>query len=163
MNPPPLCRAHLSSPSGRRSADIPDDHVVLGQYGAHPEGKEPAYWEDESIRDRDTCTPTYCAAVLFVDNDRWRGVPFIMKAGKALNERKTEVRMQLRPSPHAAMFASTASQNNELVIKIQPGARGGWEGDCGERTVGAAPPADAGRAPVQESPCTPSASPRRPA
>lgn len=96
--------------------------MVLGQYGPHPDGDEPAYWEDESIDNKNTCTPTYCAAVLFVDNDRWRGVPFIMKAGKALNERKTEVRMQLRPSPHAGMFASTASQNNELVIKIQPGA-----------------------------------------
>ena len=37
-----------------------------------------------------TC-PTFAAAVLNINNERWDGVPFILKCGKALNERKAEV------------------------------------------------------------------------
>ena len=33
-------------------------------------------------------TPTFAAAALFIDNARWDGVPFLMKAGKALHDRR---------------------------------------------------------------------------
>ena len=36
--------------------------------------------------------PTFATAVLYIRNERWDGVPFILRAGKALNERKAEVR-----------------------------------------------------------------------
>lgn len=39
-------------------------------------------------------TPTYALAVLRIKNERWDGVPFILRCGKALNERKAEVRIQ---------------------------------------------------------------------
>ena len=48
------------------------------------------YLEDKTVPDGSR-TPTFAVAVLYVDNERWEGVPFIMKAGKALNERKAEV------------------------------------------------------------------------
>ncbi len=35
--------------------------------------------------------PTFATAVLYIRNERWDGVPFILRAGKALNERKAEV------------------------------------------------------------------------
>lgn len=38
----------------------------------------------------DSNTPTFATCVLFVKNRRWAGVPFIFKAGKALNETKAE-------------------------------------------------------------------------
>ena len=38
-----------------------------------------------------TC-PTFAAALLKINNERWDGVPFLVKCGKALNERKVEVR-----------------------------------------------------------------------
>lgn len=44
-------------------------------------------------------TPTYAAAVLRLNNERWDGVPFILRAGKATNERKAEVRIQYRDVP----------------------------------------------------------------
>ena len=37
-------------------------------------------------------TPTFAAAVLRINNERWDGVPFILRGGKALNERKAEIR-----------------------------------------------------------------------
>lgn len=41
-------------------------------------------------------TPTFAAIRLAVSNDRWAGVPFVVKAGKALDDRAVVVRMQVR-------------------------------------------------------------------
>ena len=40
-----------------------------------------------------TC-PTFAVAVLKINNERWDGVAFLLKCGKALNERKVEVRIK---------------------------------------------------------------------
>ena len=50
---------------------------------------------------------------------RWDGVPFILKAGKALNERKVEIRIQFRP-PAAELTSDLNPLRNELVIRLQP-------------------------------------------
>jgi glucose-6-phosphate 1-dehydrogenase len=44
-------------------------------------------------------TETYAQAVFKIDNSRWRGVPFIVKCAKAVNERKCEIRVQFEESP----------------------------------------------------------------
>ena len=44
-----------------------------------------------SIAEQGSTCPTFAAAVLQINNERWDGVPFILKCGKALNERKAEV------------------------------------------------------------------------
>jgi len=46
-------------------------------------------------------------------------VPFILKAGKALNERKVEIRIQFRP-PAAELTSNLDPLRNELVIRLQP-------------------------------------------
>ena len=65
------------------------EETVLGQYVA-ADGK-PGYLDDEGVPADSNC-PTYATCVLHVNNPRWAGVPFVMKAGKALSERKAEVR-----------------------------------------------------------------------
>lgn len=53
--------------------------VLLGQYvGAN--GK-PGYLDDETVPSNSTC-PTFAATTLWINNPRWEGVPFILKAGK---------------------------------------------------------------------------------
>ena len=48
----------------------------------------------------DSVTPTFAAIVLRINNERWKGVPFVMKAGKGLDERLAEVRVRgTSPSP----------------------------------------------------------------
>ncbi|KAI9243869.1 glucose-6-phosphate dehydrogenase [Sporodiniella umbellata] len=90
-------------------------NTLLGQYvGA--EGK-PGYLEDETLKNKDSLTPTFASTVLYVNNERWDGVPFILKAGKALNEAKVEVRLQFHRVA-GSLFSSAA--RNELVIRIQP-------------------------------------------
>lgn len=74
-------------------------NVVVGQYTASPDGKTPGYLEDPTVP-KGSKTPTFATAVAFVNNARWNGVPFILKCGKALNERKTEIRIQFHQAPH---------------------------------------------------------------
>jgi glucose-6-phosphate 1-dehydrogenase len=43
--------------------------------------------------------PTFAAVALFINNARWDGVPFLLKAGKALASRRTEIRVQFHRVP----------------------------------------------------------------
>jgi len=47
----------------------------------------------------DSQTPTYAALELFVDNWRWRGVPFYLRSGKALHAKTTEIAIQFKRVP----------------------------------------------------------------
>ncbi|CAG8704984.1 5939_t:CDS:2, partial [Gigaspora margarita] len=61
--------------------------------------------------------PTYAAATLWINNEHWEGVPFILKCGKALNEQQTEIRVQFQHVP-GNVFKN--APRNELVIRVQP-------------------------------------------
>lgn len=65
------------------------DDVIVGQYKSHTKGgvNYPGYTDDKTVP-KDSLTPTFAAAALFIDNARWDGVPFLMKAGKALHTRR---------------------------------------------------------------------------
>jgi len=90
------------------------DEVIVGQY--IKSNTLPGYRDDETVPNESN-TETFCQMVLFIDNDRWRGVPFICKAGKALDEKCAKVRIQFRGM--ADSLYPTAP-NNELVMQIQP-------------------------------------------
>lgn len=58
--------------------------VVLGQYVGNENGKDEekiSYVEDPTVPVGST-TPTFCMAVLNIKNERWDGVPFVLKCGK---------------------------------------------------------------------------------
>jgi len=92
------------------------EEMVLGQYVADESGKHKAYTDDPTVPSGSNCA-TYAVAIVRIENERWAGVPFILKCGKALNERKAEIRIQFRDVP-GQLFANSA--RNELVIRIQP-------------------------------------------
>lgn len=52
----------------------------MGQYTGN--GDKPGYLEDESVENKESKTATFGEVVLRIDNDRWQGVPFILKSGK---------------------------------------------------------------------------------
>jgi glucose-6-phosphate 1-dehydrogenase len=93
------------------------DDVLLGQYVR--EGDEPGYLEDPTVPEGSIC-PTYCLAKFNVNNARWAGVPFIMKAGKALDKRKCEIRIQFKQPPGSSSMFESKIPLNELVIRVQP-------------------------------------------
>ncbi|XVF02176.1 hypothetical protein REPUB_Repub04eG0153200 [Reevesia pubescens] len=101
------------------------EDVVIGQYKSHNKGgvTYPAYTDDKTVP-KDSLTPTFAAAALFIDNARWDGVPFLMKAGKALHNKRAEIRVQFRHVPgnlYNRNFGTDLDRaTNELVIRVQP-------------------------------------------
>uniref|UniRef100_A0A7S0SAP8 Glucose-6-phosphate 1-dehydrogenase n=1 Tax=Mantoniella antarctica TaxID=81844 RepID=A0A7S0SAP8_9CHLO len=102
------------------------DNVVLGQYKGRQFGEKqlPGYLDDDTVPVGSRC-PTFAAMALFVDNPRWEGVPFLIKAGKALHKRQAEIRIQFHSAPgnlYKKQLAgpSDCHGSNELVIRIQP-------------------------------------------
>lgn len=96
------------------------EDTVMGQYLGDAEKNEPGYLEDPTVP-KGSVTPTFATVVMRVNNPRWDGVPFIMKAGKALNERKGEIRIQFKAPPGAAhMFPDVEIPIQELVMRLQP-------------------------------------------
>lgn len=128
-----LCLLTMSRPVSTSPEDIRDEKVkvlravrpvdakdvILGQYvAAEVNGeKKPGYKDDDTIENKDTKTPTFAAIPLYIENDRWDGVPFVLKAGKALNEAKVEIVMQFKPVPGALRDHIPP---NELIFRIQP-------------------------------------------
>jgi len=84
---------------------------VLGQY----EG-----YKNDSGVPNDSVTPTFACVKIFVNNPRWYGVPFFLKAGKALNERKADIRIQFKDPSAASYMFGTKVPRNELVLRMQP-------------------------------------------
>ena len=94
---------------------------VRGQYGAGvaEDGKAVSY-ETEVGRPSDT--ETFVALTCHIDNWRWAGVPFFLRTGKRLAERRTEIVIQFKPVPHS-IFGPAADgdlESNRLVIELQP-------------------------------------------
>lgn len=90
--------------------------VLLGQYAASVDGSRPGYLDDETVPSASN-TPTFALATLYICNERWEGVPFVLRCGKALNEQKVEIRVQFSTVP-GCLFPGAA--RNELVIRVQP-------------------------------------------
>jgi glucose-6-phosphate 1-dehydrogenase len=97
--------------------------TVRAQYTAGVIGGEqvPGYLEEEGVPE-DSTTETYAALKLEVHNWRWAGVPIILRTGKRLSRKVTEIAVQLKPVPHLA-FSSPGSvgvQPNQLILTMQP-------------------------------------------
>ncbi len=104
------------------TVDVPQ-MAVRAQYGpGHAGGEDvPGYLEEEGVRD-ESITETFAALRLEVDNWRWAGVPFYLRAGKRLARKITEIAITLKPVPHLAFSAegSLGIRPNQLVLTLQP-------------------------------------------
>lgn len=94
--------------------------LVRGQYGAgvSEAARVPAYAEEVG---HDTGTETFAAIRADIDNWRWAGVPFYLRTGKRMRERRSEIVIQFKPVPHDIIGADAGLlQPNRLVIRLQP-------------------------------------------
>jgi glucose-6-phosphate 1-dehydrogenase len=106
---------------------IPILNTVRGQYGSGlVDGQRVAGYRDEERVNSESGTETYAAVKLCVENWRWAGVPFYLRAGKRMKKRATEISIQFKQPP-LLIFNRMASagpcreiQPNLLTIRIQP-------------------------------------------
>ena len=94
---------------------------VRGQYTKGVVGgkEAPSY---ESERGQATATETFVALRADIDNWRWAGVPFFLRTGKRMPEKRTQIVIQFKPVPHS-IFGNAANEDlvaNRLVIDLQP-------------------------------------------
>ena len=99
------------------------EHIIRGQYapGAIENKKVAGYREEENV-EPGSKTETFVAAKLFIDNWRWKDVPFYLRTGKRLARKDTEIAITFKKVPHS-MFASAGLFDmapNMLVLQIQP-------------------------------------------
>ncbi|MGZ6037954.1 MAG: glucose-6-phosphate dehydrogenase [Phenylobacterium sp.] len=94
---------------------------VRGQYtkGVVAGKEAPAY---ETERGQPSGTETFVALRADIDNWRWAGVPFFLRTGKRMPEKRTQIAIQFKPVPHS-IFGDGAKDDlvaNRLVIDLQP-------------------------------------------
>ena len=98
------------------------EDMVLGQYreSVREGRRSPAYVEDPGVPDA-SITPTFAATKLQIDTPRWQGVPFSISAGKGVEARMTEIRVQFQDVP-SNMFCGPGGcpDANQLTIRVQP-------------------------------------------
>jgi glucose-6-phosphate 1-dehydrogenase len=88
--------------------------VVRGQYDG--------YLNEEGVAP-DSTVPTFVAMKAEIDNWRWQGVPFYLRAGKGLSKRLTEVAVHFKPIPHCLFGDKNVCHQvepNVLAMRIQP-------------------------------------------
>jgi glucose-6-phosphate 1-dehydrogenase len=94
-------------------------NVVRGQYmaGVVDNQPRPAYRDEEQVSPGSN-TETFVAAKFFIDNRRWKGVPFFLGTGKSLPRQSSVIVVQFKDSPHKIFKDDVVP--NRLIISIQP-------------------------------------------
>lgn len=135
-----LCLTAMEPPSSLNSDAIRDEkvkvlqalrsidlshfgqYIVRGQYGPGFVNGQPVigYREEKNVKPNSPIE-TFAALKLYIDNWRWAGVPFYLRAGKRLPKRATEIAIVFKEVP-SILFAQPGKKNepNVLVIRIQP-------------------------------------------
>ncbi len=85
-------------------------NTVRGQYKG--------YRSENEVNPNST-TPTYAALRLYINNWRWKGVPFYLRSGKNLAEKQSQIIIQFKEPP-LAMFPMQTMKPNMLVLYLQP-------------------------------------------
>ena len=98
------------------------ENLVLGQYGHGKIKQEDVVgYRDEKNVAKDSNMGTFFSGKFHVDNWRWAGVPFYVRAGKRLNKKLTEIVITFKIPP-LKLFGNTCRDilANELIFSIQP-------------------------------------------
>lgn len=134
-----LCLVAMEAPSGFDADAVRDEKVkvlrslrpftresvahdtVRGQYvaGVVEGGARIGYVDEVG---KPTKTETFVAMKVAIDNWRWDGVPFFLRTGKNLPDRRTQIVVQFKPLPHNIFGPATTGDlhANRLVIDLQP-------------------------------------------
>lgn len=97
--------------------------AVRAQYvaGRDGQGKVPGYLEEPGVA-RDSSTETYAALKLYIDNWRWRNVPFYIRTGKRMARTNALISIRFKHPPQQ-LFRHTAIEQlrpNWILLNLQP-------------------------------------------
>ena len=103
------------------SKDEIENNCVIGQYkdGAIGGKTKPSYLDEEGVKEKSK-TETFISLKLQIDNWRWSGVPFFLRTGKRMSEKKSEIVVQFKEVPHNIFDSDQKQKNNQLIIQLQP-------------------------------------------
>ena len=103
-------------------AQAVQQQTVAAQYASGTLGNEniPAYADESGVAPGST-TETFAGVRFYIDNWRWKGVPFILWSGKRLEQRASEVMIRFR-NPPFNLFDSSASvpEANTMIFRLHP-------------------------------------------
>lgn len=94
------------------------NNAIFGQYEGN--GQIKGYLEEEGV-DQESTTETFAALKIFIDNERWEGVPFYIRSGKRLKDKAAYVIIQFKATPKLNFMHQKMLEPNLLIISIQPG------------------------------------------
>lgn len=94
-------------------------NTVRGQYKSGVLNGQPvvAYRDAQGVPP-DSNTETFVAIKAEIESWRWKGVPFFLRTGKSMPEKRTEIIINFRSAPHSIF--ETPDSTNRLIIRLQP-------------------------------------------
>lgn len=103
------------------SPDEVAKNFVRGQYGPSLDGSLPGYRQDQNVSD-DSNMETYVAGKVFIDNERWKDVPFYVRTGKSLNSKTTVIDVVFKKADSPLFEHETKGKcpSNRISIHITP-------------------------------------------
>lgn len=96
-------------------------NTLRGQYtSCHIDGDLVKGYREEEGVDPNSKTETYAAVKFFIDNWRWKDVPFYVRTAKRMPTKVTEVVIHFNEPPHPVYSNQDFNKENKLIIRIQP-------------------------------------------
>ena len=96
-----------------------EQNLILGQYIAG--NAMPGYREEAGVA-HDSNTETFAALKLYIDNSRWQGIPFYLRSGKRMKQKKSEIIINFKHIPYS-IFSPVKPEDlaqNRLILTVQP-------------------------------------------
>ncbi len=102
-----------------KDEDTLRNNTIRGQYvAAEIDGKQVKGYREEEGVDPGSLTETYAAIKFYMDNWRWKDVPFYVRTAKRMPTKVTEVVIHFKSTPHSLFIG--ANKDNRLIIRIHP-------------------------------------------
>ncbi|MCG8572563.1 MAG: glucose-6-phosphate dehydrogenase [Spirochaetes bacterium] len=97
--------------------------IIRGQYQAGKiNGEMVSAYLDEKGTESASQTESYLAARVYINNWRWKEVPFYLRTGKRLKSKVTQIAIVFKSVPHSMFYPLKESDlaNNILLLNVQP-------------------------------------------
>ena len=119
--------AAMEPPAGGDPVTITNAKVALfkatlaADPAAYVRGQYQGYRDIDGVA-ADSTTETYAALRLEIDNWRWSGVPFFIRAGKRLPVTQTELRLVFNEPPRLGfgLWGDRIAQSDQVVLRMDP-------------------------------------------